>query len=343
MVRSIAATSPQINKFMKPIRVIVVVLILAVAALGAWKLLGTSKPATAAAEAGHGAKEKDEHGHGGEDEHAAEGRVELTAKQIENARMVIEEAGAAKLQLGLTLYGRIEPNQDRLARIAARYPGIVREARKRLGDKVEKDEVLAVIESNESLQPYDVTSRIAGTVTAKNITVGEFVTESRSLYTVADLSTVWVDLNVYRQDFDKLREGQTVLINAGEGIGTVEGQISYLSPFGAENTQSLLARAVVPNEKGLLRPGLFVTARVITEEVEVDVAVKPEAVQTLEEREVVFVQEGDSFEARPVKLGRRTDEWVEVTSGILPGESYVAKNSFMLKAEIGKGAAEHAH
>lgn len=328
---------------MKPIRVIVVVLILAVAALAGWKLFGPSKPAAASKAAEGAEKTQDEHGHAEKDEHGAEGRVELTAKQIENARMVIEEAGAAKLRRGLALYGRIEPNQDRLARMAPRYPGIVREARKRLGDKVEKDEVLAVVESNESLQPYDVTSRIAGTVTAKNITVGEFVTESRTLYTVADLGTVWVDLNVYRQDFDELREGQTVLINAGEGISTIEGQISYLSPFGAENTQSLLARAVVPNEKGLLRPGLFVTAQVITEETEVDVAVKPEAVQTLEERDVVFVKEGDSFEPRPVKLGRRTDEWVEITSGLLPGEPYVAKNSFMLKAEVGKGAAEHAH
>lgn len=327
----------------KLVKIIVVLAILAAGVgAGAW-ILRKEKPQTAGE---HGEEAEGGHeGHG--DEHGSEeggaDRVELTAKQVENAGMEIEEAGAANLRLGLTLYGRIEANQDRLARVAPRYPGIVREVKKRLGDKVAKDEVLAVVESNESLQPYDVTSRIAGTVTAKNITVGEFATESTTLYTVADLSSVWVDLNVYRQDFEKLSEGLKVIINAGEGIGRIEGEISYLSPFGAENTQSLLARAVVPNEKGLLRPGVFVTAQVILDEPEVDVAVKPEAVQTLEEREVVFVQEGDDFEARPVKVGRRTDEWVEITSGILPGESYVAKNSFMLKAEIGKGAAEHAH
>lgn len=327
-------------------KIIVIVAILATGVgVGLW-IMRSEKPNAAGGHGGHGEEaEGGEHegheGHG--DEHGEADRVELTAKQIENAGMQIEEAGSAKFQLGIALYGRIGANQDRLARVAPRYPGIVREARKRLGNEVEKDEVLAVVESNESLQPYDVTSRIAGTVTAKNITVGEFVTESTTLYTVADLSTVWVDLNVYRQDFDKLREGQKALINAGEGIGIIEGEISYLSPFGAQNTQSLLARAVVPNPKGLLRPGVFVTARVILDEPEVDVAVRPEAVQTLEEREVVFVQEGDSFEGRPVKVGRRTEEWVEITSGILPGESYVAKNSFMLKAEIGKGAAEHSH
>lgn len=330
----------------KLVRIIVIIAILAMGVGAALWILHTEKRQGSGSHGGHGEEAEEHGGHGHEghsDEHDEADRVELTAKQIENAGMVIEEAGPAKLRLELMLYGRIEANQDRLARVAPRYPGIVREVGKRLGDKVEQDEVLAVVESNESLQPYNVKSRIAGTITAKNITVGEFVTESTTLYTVADLRTVWVDLNVYRQDFDKLREGQKLLIHAGEGIGNIEGEISYLSPFGAENTQSLLARAVVANPRGLLRPGLFVTARVIIDEPEVDVAVKPEAVQTLEEKEVVFVQEGDAFEGRPVKIGRRTNEWVEITSGILPGESYVASNSFMLKAEIGKGAAEHSH
>ena len=256
-------------KKLKNILIILAMLAIGVGA-GFW-IMKTERPISS-----EGHDHHEEHG----DEHGDSHRVALTPKQIENAGMKIEALGAAKLQLGIALYGRIEANQDRLARVSPRYPGIVQEARKRLGDKVEKDEVLAVVESNESLQPYDVKSRIAGTVIGKNITVGEFVTESTALYTVADLSTVWVDLNVYRQDFDKLREGQTALIDAGEGIGIIEGEISYLSPFGAENTQSLLARAVLPNPKGLLRPGVFVTARVILEEPEVDVAVKREAVRS---------------------------------------------------------------
>jgi cobalt-zinc-cadmium efflux system membrane fusion protein len=219
----------------------------------------------------------------------------------------------------------------------------VLETRKRLGDPVEKDEVIAVIESNESLRPYDLRSLINGTVIAKNITVGEFVTESEKIYSIADLSTVWVDLNVYRRDFDKLREGQKLQIDAGEGVGKIEGSISYLSPFGAEHTQSLLARSVVQNPDGLLRPGVFVIGRVILGEPEVNVAVRQGAVQMLEEEKVVFVEEGDAFEARPVRLGRHDDEWVEVLDGLQPGERYAAKNSYIFKAELGKASAEHSH
>jgi cobalt-zinc-cadmium efflux system membrane fusion protein len=160
---------------------------------------------------------------------------------------------------------------------------------------------------------------------------------------VVDLSTVWVDLNVYRQDFAKLRVGEKVILEAAGVPEKVEGVISYISPFGAESTQTMLARAEVPNKSGMLRPGLFVSADLVLEEQEVDVAVKESALQTIQDKEIVFVQEGDSFEPRPIKIGRRDGDSLEIVSGILPGESYAAKNSFVLKAQIGKGEASHEH
>jgi cobalt-zinc-cadmium efflux system membrane fusion protein len=326
---------------MKPIRVIVVVLILALAALAAWKLLGTKKPAAAAGGHGHGA-EKEEHGHGG-DEHGAKGRVELTAAQLKNSEIVIEEAGPAKIRTKLRLFGKINPNEERVAHVMPRYPGVVKRVGKRLGETVKKDDVLAVMQSNESLQEYEIKSDIAGTVVQKDIVLGESVGADKTIYVIVDLSTVWVDLNVYRQDFAKLRVGAKVLLEAAGVPEKIEGVISYISPFGAESTQTMLARAEVPNKDGMLRPGLFVSADVVLDEQEVDVAVKENGVQTLEENEVVFVQEGDSFEARSMKFGRRDGEWVEVLSGLLPGEKYAAKNSFILKAQIGKGEASHSH
>ena len=330
---------------MKPIRVIVVVLILAVAALAAWKLLGTGKPAaTSKTEEGHGAeKTEEEHGHAEKDDHGAEGRVELTAAQLKNSEIVIEEAGPAKLRTKLRVFGKISPNEERLAHVMPRYPGIVRRVNKRLGDTVQKDDVLAVVQSNESLQEYEIKSDIAGTVVQKDVVVGESVGADKTIFVVVDLSTVWVDLNVYRQDFAKLRVGEKVLLEAAGVPEKIEGVISYISPFGAESTQTMLARAEVPNKSGMLRPGLFVSADVVLGEEEVDVAVKESALQTIDGKEIVFVQEGDSFEPRPVKLGRRDGDFVEVISGILPGESYAAKNSFVLKAQIGKGEASHEH
>jgi cobalt-zinc-cadmium efflux system membrane fusion protein len=156
---------------------------------------------------------------------------------------------------------------------------------------------------------------------------------------VADLRTVWVDLSVFPQDFMRVKDGQVVEIKYidNKAIG---GKITYIAPFGSENTQSLLARAVVLNSDELLRPGLFVTAELQVEEINAPVAVRPAAIQTVNEKTVVFVAEGAAFEAREVNLGTRDDSYVEVVSGLNVGEHYVAGNSFLLKAELGKGQVQ---
>ncbi len=272
-----------------------------------------------------------------------EGRVQLPASAAAESGVVVERSGPATLRTTLRVNGRIVPNEDRLTHVIPRYPGIVKEARKRLGDPVEKGEVLAVVQSNESLQPYTVSALISGTVIKKHVTPGEFAGEGEDIYVVADLSTVWVDLDIYRQDFDKLRLGQAVRLDAGEGLPPAQGAIAYISPFGAENTQTMLARVVLPNPTGQWRPGLFIGGEVVIAEVAVPLAVRAAALQKLRDWDVVFVRDGDLYEAQPVELGRRDATWVEVVSGLLAGQEYVATNSFILKADVGKSGAGHDH
>jgi membrane fusion protein, heavy metal efflux system len=154
---------------------------------------------------------------------------------------------------------------------------------------------------------------------------------------------VWADFSVYRQDFPLLREGQTVIVDGGPGMEKTEAKIAYISPFGSENSQTMLARAVVPNPKGDWRPGLFSKGEVLVDEVEVPVAVKASAVQTFRDWNVVFINVGDFFEVVPVELGRRDGEWVEIKSGLKAGERYAAENSFIVKADVGKAGAAHEH
>jgi cobalt-zinc-cadmium efflux system membrane fusion protein len=270
-----------------------------------------------------------------------EGRVELGPDAVRTAKIGVETVGPATIRSVLALTGQIVPNEDRMAHIVPRFPGVVKAVRKRLGDPVEKGEVLAIVQSNESLQSYEVRSQIAGTVIKKHVTPGEFVARDEDVYVVADLATVWVDLNVYRQDFGRLRLGQAVVVDAGEGIAEAQGTISYISPFGAPNTQTMLARVELPNPRGAWRPGLFVTAAVTVDEASVPLAVRRTALQRYRDWDVVFVQEGDLFEVRPLALGRGDDDWVEVLAGIEPGRRYAAGNSFVVKAELGKAGASH--
>jgi membrane fusion protein, heavy metal efflux system len=273
-------------------------------------------------------------------EHAAEQpekkRIEVTEEALKKSGIQIEVAGPAVLKKTLKLNGKITPNEERMVHVSPRFPGIVKSIAKRLGDVVKTGEALAVIESNESLQPYEVKSEIDGTIIKRDIALGEFVDTSKTIFIVADLSNLWVDFSVYRHESENLRVGQKVLIQPNERADKIESTISYISPFGLENTQTTLARAVVPNDNGQFRPGLFINGDVIIGEAQVPVAVKAGAVQTIEDKPIVFIQTGKGFEMREVTTGERDDERVEIRSGVAAGEKYAAENSFLLKSELAR-------
>lgn len=271
-----------------------------------------------------------------------EGRTEMSPEAIASAEIDLETAGPATVRTTVTANGRVVPNEEHLARVIPRYTGVVRETRKQLGENVTSGEILAVVESNQSLQPYDVKSPIAGTIIAKDIIRGEFAREGEAIYSVADLTTVWVDLNVYPQDFERVKVGQTVSVETGQMAATT-GTIVYISPFGAEHTQTLLARALVSNPDGAWRPGLFVTGTILVDEVAVPVAVRASALQRFRDWDVVFLNDGPVFQAMPVELGRQDAEWVEIAAGITPGQRYAGDNSFVVKADVGKSGATHDH
>jgi multidrug efflux pump subunit AcrA (membrane-fusion protein) len=277
-----------------------------------------------------------------EKEEHAEG-VKFTDAKIAAAGIELAKAGPGVLRDSLLLNGIVQPNQESLLQVTPRFPGIVRDVRKRIGDRVEKGDVLAIVESNQSLTPYELKASLAGTVIDRQTTLGEFVSEQKPAFVIADLSTVWVDFSVYRRDLKRVNIGDQVLIDAADGGQPIESKISYLSPVGSSETQSALARAIVPNSGLRLRPGLFITGRLTLSAKKVNVAVKSSALQTVENRTVVFVRDGEKFEPRDVEIGDRDQELVEITFGVVEDEMYAAKNSFIVKAEMAKGTAEHEH
>jgi membrane fusion protein, heavy metal efflux system len=272
-----------------------------------------------------------------------EGRLHLPDEALSSSGVRIMTAGPAVIRSVLTLNGKVMPNEDRMVHVRARFPGMLKEVRKRLGERVQKGDVLALVESNESLQPYEVRAQMSGTIIEKDASIGESVTDNQVLYVVADLGTVWVDLSVYRKDFAKLRKGQAVRVDAGDGSDPAPSTISYISPFGTENTQTMLARAELDNKAGDWRPGLFVKAEVTLESAKVPLAVEAEALQTFRDWNVVFIQDGEEYEVRPLELGRHDGKYIEVLEGIRPGARYASGNSFLLKAELGKSGATHDH
>ena len=218
--------------------------------------------------------------------------------------------------------------------------GVIRSVTKRVGDPVRQGETLATVESNESLQTYAVSAPLSGVITARNANPGEN-TSDKPLFTVADLSTVWVELSLFPRDIATVRVGQAVRVRGADNAQSAEGEVVYVAPFGSSASQTLTARVLLDNSERRWPPGLYVTAELTLSTTPVPLAVRGEALQTIEDRTVVFVRNEDGFEARTVEVGRSDGEIAEVLSGIEPGESYATGNSFILKAELGKGAAAH--
>jgi cobalt-zinc-cadmium efflux system membrane fusion protein len=196
---------------------------------------------------------------------------------------------------------------------------------------------------HQSLTVYELRAPIGGTIIERNAALGEFASEQKPLFVVADLSTVWVDFAVYRRDLGRVQPGNTVVIGTDDGQPAVEAKLSYIAPVGSADTQTALARAVVANPDRRLRPGLFVTGRALLSAKPVGIAIKLAALQSHENRTVVFVRSGEKFEVREVETGERDAEHVEVLFGLSDGDVYASKNSFVIKAELGKGSAAHEH
>lgn len=292
--------------------------------------------------------EKDGHAHNHasevKDEHSHESKpTEFTDQILKQSGIMLENPSAQKIKLALKLSGRVIADEDRVVHVIPRYAGIIRDVRKKLGDKVDKGDVLVVIESNQSLQPYEVKSLIDGVVVRRHASVGEFVAEDANIFIVADLSKVIIDMFVFEPDFKQVGVGQKIEIEVPHLEEVHYSTVSFVSSVVDESTQSKFVRAELDNSDGHFYPGQFVTGNLITKELEVPLAVRASALQRIEGEEVVFVKHDKHFEAEKVVIGMRDREWVEITKGLRPNDMVATGNSFIIKAELGKSEAEHEH
>ena len=282
----------------------------------------------------------DEHEHGSHERE--EGHAEgLPLEILKRANLELEHVSSARISTKVRLLGSIVPLENKTAHLSARFAGIAHEVKKNLGDSVREGEPLAVIESNQSLQPYTLSSPISGMITKRHITKGELLADSAPLFEILDLSSVFAELFAFPPDISRIRVGQRALI--GGGGKQQPAAVSYISPVTDETSRARVVRVLLENLTGTYSPGEFVSAEIAVEETEVSLAVKTSALQTINNEQIVFVKEGDTLEARPVVTARTDGEYAEIVSGLTANTEYVAGKTFLLKAELGKGAAHHDH
>lgn len=279
----------------------------------------------------------DEHGH---DEHEERVSV-INEAQLALSGIASEIAGPRTMHFTDPLFGLVAVPEEGVFRIRAPYSGIVQQVHVRVGEKISAGQTLLTIENTSTLQPYTIKSPTAGEVTARMVNRGDS-TDAGALLEIMDLSSVWVDLSAFAETIEKLSIGLPVTIRDMHQHEEIDAKISYISPV-MTGGHIAMARAVIPNVDGHWRPGMHITAELHTSSRDVPLAVRSNAVQTMEGEPVVFVREGNRFEAHIVELGDTDGEFIEVLSGIDPGVEYVTDNSFVLKADMLKDGVSHAH
>ncbi len=305
---------------------------------------------------GHGHDEAD-HADEGEDvvneedghsDHEEEGIIEVTPEAMKMAGITLAKVGRGCIGNSVDLPGEVGFNEDRLAHIVPRFAGIAREVRFRVGDYVNAGDVVAIVESNESMSAYSIKAIISGWIIDRHVTPGEFVSGEHSIYAIADLSNVWVNLAVYPKDADRIKPGLCAFIEAVGSKTRTEGTIQYVTPVLDANTRSITARVVLPNPNNTWRPGTFVRARVAAGSGEEGLVVEKEAVQVLDNEHVVFVSEGPGrFKPVEVEVGDSDSLFIKILSGLEEGTEYAVAGAFELKAKIVTsslgGHAGHGH
>ena len=365
---------------------------------------------------GHGHGEHEGHGHDG-------GVVRIAPEVLREFDIAVQSADAGSVEEFVRLPGEVVYNADRIAHVTPTVAGIVQEVKFSVGDRVEKGQVMAVLNSRElaaarseylaagarlalaevnlkrdqrlfedkvgteravlesqqafegaeiavnqaenalhalgylhapidgveslddtDFNTYELLAPIGGIVTQRHLTIGEVIQPGGgdAPFVVADLSTVWVNLTVYQRDLAHVKPGQNVDIRFGHGIPDAGGEIAFVSPALDEVTRTATARVVLKNPDGHWRPGLFVSGEIAADQHQAQVVVPRSAVIEMDGEQVVFVQDDEGFEPRPVRLGRTTEQRTEARSGLKPGDRYAARNVLSLKAEMNRAALEHA-
>lgn len=270
-----------------------------------------------------------------------EGRVQIEKDIAVEAGIITEKAGPRRIKEILHVTGRAQLDPNRLSQVRARFPGVVKQVNRQLGESIKKGDVLAEIQSNESLQNYTIKAPISGVIVLRNVQVGE-ATGVAPLFTIANLSKVWIELDVFDKDISRVKNGQVVDIETLSGQ-SIEGTISWLSPLASHASQSIQARVVVDNKALSFRPGQFVRGRITVGQHTAPLAVRKSGIQGFRDFQVVFARVNDIYEVRMLELGRGDHDWVEVLSGLKPGTEYVTQNSYLIKADIEKSGASHDH
>lgn len=269
----------------------------------------------------------------------------ISSAQVSEQRSELQ-AAQRRLQLARTTYERerklfeekISPEQDVL-----QAQQVLREAEISVANAQQKLLALGTGAAAGALSRFELRAPFDGVVVEKHISLGEQVKEDANVFTISDLRSVWAQINVSAKDLPMVRVGERAIVRATSFEQVANGTVGYVGSLIGDQTRTAPARVTLANPNMAWRPGLFVNVELVAADTNAPVTVAADAIQTLNDKPVVFLRTPGGFVPQTVQVGRSDGKRVEIVNGLKPGTRYASSGSFVLKAEAGKGTAAHTH
>lgn len=272
-----------------------------------------------------------------------EGRTKISPEAAQAGGVKTERAGPAVLAELVDMAGRVEITPEGEGEVRAWYPGRIMAMTGQLGQLVRKGQILARVESSQSLQTYAIPAPISGVIIQKNANVGGVASE-QALFVIADPTKLHAEFFVYPRDAERVRVGQTVEVRSLSGETRIVAPVEAILPTADLASQTLMAHVhLPPSAAATFRPGMGVEGAFQVATQPAPLAVRTKALQRFRDFTVVFAKVGDTYEVRMLQLGRKTPEWTEVLGGLESGTEYVTDGAFLIRADIDKSGASHDH
>ena len=276
--------------------------------------------ARATAEDDHGGEKKQEAEHGKEIDTLAD----LPEEKVKQLGIPILKAAGGPIDSYLIMFGKIDLHPEKALHLHSKYPGVVHEVYKSIGDEVRAGTVLARVENNVGVQTSDLVSTINGFVIEKKIAAGQSINEDIEAFTVADTSVVMATLTAYPRDMNRISVGQTVSLQSSKDNPAEIATISYISPLLDEKTRTGKVQFFLKNDKGLWRAGQFVIGTIHIGKRDVTVRLAKDLFHSSGSSSTkLYVKNGNQFVQRSVGIKAGDSSFVEITSGLSAGEEYL--------------------
>jgi cobalt-zinc-cadmium efflux system membrane fusion protein len=196
-----------------------------------------------------------------------------------------------------------------------------------------KDSTISALASKPNLASsiFSLTAPISGVVVERNATIGATVGSDANLFKIIDLSSVWIDANVFERDLQQVRLGQEVKVTVPAFPGaTFSGRVILVSSIVDRETRTVKVRTEVSNGDGRLKPDMFANVEIVTNVHRTAISLPLSAVLDEGGKSVVFVGDGDTYKKREVTLGLKSSDRVEITEGLSQGDKVVVKGNYLL-------------